>query len=669
MSSTSRKYVLFPAVVFTAVLSLLTSTFAQDSPGALFAISDGKGHISLLWFPPASKWPSEGWRLSDSTGQVLVPQIQAGDATTLQALSVEDRDSVQKLPAVLTKPDSDPKHRQLMNILGLRVFSDPAYARAMGLSWNLDKVAPGSRTYKVEGIDSGGKSIVQLTSAPVDSSQATPLPPAPADVQAKGDESGVSLFWSAPAESRQLPVIAYTIERDGGGQSAAAVNAKPAVLGVKWDSKKPLVLDRNAPGNEMLTYHVFSLDIFGRRSADGSIRIFYQDYHALAPPEPVNATAEAGKILVNWNSAKIPNRAGYVVERSLLFAGPYEALSAQALPPDAFQYEDAGVQGGSTYYYRIRSVDSRGDLGTPSSAVAAQPKNSGAPPKVDGLTADAGQTRVRLTWKAVSFPVAGYFVERRATTGTGTTENWTRLNAHVTPEPLYDDYLGLTSDTTLEYRVIAIAFDNAEGPPSNSVQVNIADRSIPEPPSITGSSGAEGKASFTFEPASPEKTASFLVLRSGRADDMGVVIGDPLPASTRTYTDLYVSSGENYWYRLVAVDKNGNHSDPTRPIVIRVGSPAIPKPAPPTVQFVATPYPHIVLQFAQPPAEFNVIVERQDSTTGGWLRIAGPMSAATATDNNPAMTSSATNYRISYSTTSGRVGQPSDAISYKTERH
>jgi hypothetical protein len=42
-----------------------------------------------------------------------------------------------------------------------------------------------------------------------------------------------------------------------------------------------------------------------------------------------------------------------------------------------------------------------------------------------------------------------------------------------------------------------------------------------------------------------------------------VVIGDPLPASARQFTDLYVSPGQNYWYRLVAVDKNGNHSDPT----------------------------------------------------------------------------------------------------------
>ncbi|MFI5114995.1 MAG: fibronectin type III domain-containing protein, partial [Terriglobales bacterium] len=359
-----------------------------------------------------------------------------------------------------------------------------------------------------------------------------------------------------------------------------------------------------------------------------------------------------------------PNLAGYVVERAFLYAGPYEALAAQALPPTTAQYEDATVRGGTTYYYRVRIVNSRGDLGNPSSAAAAQPQNPGAPPKVDGLAADIGQTRVRLTWKPVVFPVAGYFVERRAVTGAAGVETWVRLNARVTPEPLYDDYLGLASDAKMEYRVLAVAFDNAEGPVSASVQVAIADRSIPEAPSITGSSGADGKALVNFVPALPaERTAQILVLRSGREADLGVVVGDPLSGDARQFTDLYVSPGERYWYRLVAVDKNGNRSDPTRPVAIRVGSPQIPTPAAPTAQFAGTPYPHVVLQFQPPPAGLSLIVERQAQTgnDSGWIRIAGPTKAQTATDNNvPA--SGSVGYRISYVAADGQVGPASSVV-------
>jgi len=580
-----REFLLATAASFL-LASSLCKLAAQESSGAMFAVSDGKGHISLLWFPPPSNWPAGGWKLSDSTGQVIAPQIKMGDAAALKALSVEDADAVGKLLPVLAKPDASPQHKNLIAILALKAFSDSNYARALGLSWALDNVAPGSRTYKVEALDDAGKTTgLQLTSTAVDSAQATAPPPAPADVQAKGDQSGVSLGWTPAAENRQLPVISYAIERDGGGQSGAAVNAKPVIVGTHWDPKIPLFLDRNAPGNDTLTYHIFSVDVFGRRSAGSTVRIFYPDFRALAPPEPVSATPGIAKIVVGWTSAKNANLAGYIVERSFLEGGPYEVLTAQALPPETAQYEDTTVRGGSAYYYRVRAVNSRGDLGNPSSTVMAQPKNPAAPPKVEGLTADLGQTRVRLTWKPVSFPVAGYFVERRGITGAAGAETasasaptkWVRLNSHVTPEPLYDDYLGLSSDTKMEYRVVPVAFDNAEGPASNAVQVAVADRSVPFPPSITDASGAGGKALLSFMPASPpEKTAQFLVVRGASAKDPGVVIGDPLPASARQFTDLYVSPGQNYWYRLVAVDTNGNRSDPSLPVAVHVGMPPAP---------------------------------------------------------------------------------------------
>jgi hypothetical protein len=477
-------------------------------------------------------------------------------------------------------------------------------------------------------------------------------------VQIKLAEAGVSLAWTAPAENRQLPVIAYAVERDSSGQSSAPVTAKPVVPGISWDAKLPLVLDRNAPGNDTLTYHVYAVDIFGRRSAGTSIRIFFPDYHALEPPDPVTASPGAGKVVVNWPTAQKPNLSGYLVERAFLFAGPYEALFAQALPPSTAQYEDDTVRGGTTYYYRVRSVNSRGDLGNPSSAASAQPQNPGGPPQVTGLAADAGQTRVRLTWNPASFPVAGYFVERHATSGPAGSENWVRLNSQVNPEPIYDDPIGLASGVNLEYRIVAVAFDNAEGPPSSTVPVTLADRTVPEAPSITSASGAGGKAQFNFVPALPaEKTAQFLVLRSGSDRDIGVVVGDPLPAVARQFTDLYTRPGERYWYRLVAVDKNGNRSDPTSPVAIRVGSPQLPAPPAPTAQYAASPYPHVTLQLQPPPAGLSLIVERQDPASGNWIRIAGPTSAQTATDNAPG--SGTLSYRASYAAADGRTGPAS----------
>jgi hypothetical protein len=648
----------FVVVVLAALLAAASCGAQENSgAGAMFAASDGQGHISLLWFPAASTWPAGGWKLVDSAGQVLVPRISSGDPTALRALSSEDADAIGKLPAALARQDTSLRRKQLINIVGLRAFSEPAYARALGLSWTLSNVPPGNHIYKVVGLDAAGKpGRLELSSPAVDASRATAPPPSPDQLQAKVSASGVGLSWAAPAENRELPVIAYGVEREG-----SPVTAKPVVVGARWPAGATLVLDRAAPPNEMLTYKVFSVDVFGRRSGPGSIRIFFPDFHALVPPDPVQSVAGPGKIVVSWKAQEKANLAGYVVERSLLESGPYEALTPQALPANAGRYEDATVRGGTVYYYRVRAVSPRGDLGSPSHSTMAQPSNPGKPPKAAGLVADAGQTRVRLTWQPVAFSIAGYFVERRAVSAGAPPAAWVRLNPHVTPEPLYDDYVGLASNTKFEYRIVAVAFDNAEGQPSDPVSVSLANLSLPDSPSITAATGAEGRVQLSFSPALPaENTVQFLVLRSGHVEDIGVVIGDPLPGSARQFVDLYVSPGENYWYRLVALDKDGNRSDPTDAVVVRVASPTIAKPPAPTVQFSATPNQRVTVQFAKGPAGLAVIVERKAGSSDAWIRVAGPVEDQVSVTDNAPPAARPLAYRVSYVSADGKVGPASD---------
>jgi hypothetical protein len=79
----------------------------------------------------------------------------------------------------------------------------------------------------------------------------------------------------------------------------------------------------------------------------------------------------------------------------------------------------------------------------------------------------------------------------------------------------------------------------------------------------------------------------------------------------------------------------------------------------------------VVLQFHPPPAGLTLIVERQDQTSddqtrndrtnNGWIRIAGPMTAQTATDNHvPA--SASLGYRISYVSADGKIGPASTVV-------
>src|SRR5215831_475854 len=149
-SSMNQKLTTRLSLVFFSLWLLIAAAPAQENPGTMFAASDGKGHISLLWFPPASKWPAGGWRLQDSSGKAIA-NITMGDAGALQKLSIEDADAIRKLTAVLTRSDANPKQRtQLIGILGMRAFSEPDYARALGLSWTVtvQNAGAGSRIYK-----------------------------------------------------------------------------------------------------------------------------------------------------------------------------------------------------------------------------------------------------------------------------------------------------------------------------------------------------------------------------------------------------------------------------------------------------------------------------------------------------------------------------------------
>jgi hypothetical protein len=102
------------------------------------------------------QWPAGGWKLTDSTGQTLAAKIAMADETALGALSVEDADAIRRLPPVLATNDGSKKRQQLFNIVGLRALTDPAYAKALGIAWTLTGVAPGSRTYTVQGLNAGG---------------------------------------------------------------------------------------------------------------------------------------------------------------------------------------------------------------------------------------------------------------------------------------------------------------------------------------------------------------------------------------------------------------------------------------------------------------------------------------------------------------------------------
>ena len=296
-------------------------------------------------------------------------------------------------------------------------------------------------------------------------------------------------------------------------------------------------------------------------------------------------------------------------------------------------------------------------LELPGDPVRAQPLGQAALAAPQGLQADIGASRIVLTWAPVpGRALAGYIVERRATADAA---RWARLNAKLDPEARFTDVIGPAQGGSFEYRVTAVADDEASSAPSAGLKVELLDSTPPAAPHVLSALGEGGRVVIQFAAAEPAaKTAQVALLRADSALEEGLIVGAPVAATAGSVQDQWVHAGQVYWYRLVAFDAAGNRSAATDAFQVRVAAAALAAPAAPKLSFRATPAPVVNLTFDAPPPHVRVIVqvERDD---GRWRNIAGPMVATSAVD--PAPPGPHAKYRLVYVGDGGGLGIPSPA--------
>jgi len=113
-----------------------------------------------------------------------------------------------------------------------------------------------------------------------------------------------------------------------------------------------------------------------------------------------------------------------------------------------------------------------------------------------------------------------------------------------------------------------------EAPPAAAAAVTETggETNVPPTPVIVGIRGTNGKVTIEFAIRGPEKEVTqVIVLRSEYAMTPGHVVGRPVPPEARQWEDNSVEPGQNLWYRLVTVNKDGKRSLPTNPRWVRVG--------------------------------------------------------------------------------------------------
>ena len=262
------------------------------------------------------------------------------------------------------------------------------------------------------------------------------------------------------------------------------------------------------------------------------------------PAAPANLAATAvssSRVNLTW-SDNSSNEAGFRMERST--DGVNFALAA-SLTANGTSYSNTNLPAGTAYTFRIRAYDGPNNSAWSNTASATTQPTPAAP---TNLTATAVSTsRINLTWNDNADNEAAFRLER-------STDGVTFVQAVLLgANSVSYSNTNLPAGTTYTYRIRA--YDG----PNNSAWSNTASATTQPAPAaptnLTATALAGRKIALTWTDNSTNE-AAFKIERS--TDGITFFHLAAAPANATTYTNLFLTAGVTYYYRVRAYEGLNN---------------------------------------------------------------------------------------------------------------
>ena len=288
-------------------------------------------------------------------------------------------------------------------------------------------------------------------------------------------------------------------------------------------------------------YKVRALDANGTAGAWSSV--VSVTYKQILPAPTVTGGNDAqGRPNLTWKA--ISGAAKYEVYRARSRSGDYIKYSTVT----GTSYTNTSyIENGNTYYYKVRALNANGTAGAWSSIVsvtyrAASTGTLSAPAVTGGNDA---QGRPTLTWNAVT-GAAKYEVYRARS------KDGDYIKYSTVTGTSYTNTSYIENGNTYYYKVRALKSDGTAGAWSSVVSVTY--KQTLSAPTVTGGNDSQGRPTLTWKAVSG--AAKYEVYRARSKD--GTYSKYSTTTGTAYTNSSYLTSGATYYYKVRALDANGN---------------------------------------------------------------------------------------------------------------
>ena len=546
--------------------------YALDDLNAV-GVSDGKSIAIFLEHPPAG---GNGFLIYRKPASLVAGEYELltqngpikpiNDPDEAQSLIGPEWDFVARAVerdepfAVLRKLHSD---RYLGGVLSLL---SAGVATVTGRWYKDGHVDPGQTySYKIAAVDASGSEtdhhIIEVAAIPN-------MPAPPRNLIGQGEDRMVNLAWDYPEWKQHTGdfVTQFVVYRRMPDGRYERINQRPLL---RNDSYPRGYSDHWLTNDSVYSYYVAAIDIIGNISPpSNTIEIAPVDLTPPKMPRNITVTPSESSLVITWDRNTEFDVAGYNVYRATGLGDnfPKVRINDPLVSCDRPVYVDPDVNHRTAYFYSISAIDNSGNEGLKSSAVSGMVQDDTAPPRPTIVDYSLDRGFLKLIWnQSPAQDLLGYNLYR------GENE---RIHPRINEMPILDTmvadsgYQGMGLTPGKEFLFGISAVDSSYNESKRAIlRITVPDEEPPLPPLNFTVANPGGRAIEIRCEASPSLDVNEYRLFKSTGDKADTMIATRQSVPL-VINDSVVVKGRRYSYFAVAVDSNGNISEPTQKITV-----------------------------------------------------------------------------------------------------